>query len=221
LIDQPKGSPCLVVLDMDSTFIQQEVIDLLAVHAGVGAQVVAITERSMRGEIDFRASLAERVALLKGLHVSIFEKVRSEISLSVGAERMVDSLHAAGHKVAIISGGFENVIEPILEGAQVDHWRANILEVENELLTGNTIGPIVDRAEKAEYLRQLAAELSIPLSHTVAIGDGANDLGMMEVAGLSIAFNAKPIVEAAASVTITTGDLYEVIQIMEKYFTDS
>jgi phosphoserine phosphatase len=93
--------------------------------------------------------------------------------------------------------------------------------VENELLTGNTIGPIVDRAEKAEYLRQLAAELSIPLSHTVAIGDGANDLGMMEVAGLSIAFNAKPIVEAAASVTITTGDLYEVIQIMEKYFTDS
>ena len=221
MVEQPKGPPCLVVLDMDSTFIQQEVIDLLAMHAAVGAQVVAITERSMRGEIDFRASLAERVALLKGLHITVFEKVRSEISLSVGAQKMIDSLHAKGHTVAVISGGFENVIVPILESAQVDHWRANILEIENELLTGNTIGPIVDRLAKAEYLQQLAAELSIPPSRTVAIGDGANDLGMMDVAGLSIAFNAKPIVKAAANASITSGDLFEVIGIMQKYFTDS
>ena len=206
---------------MDSTFIQQEVIDLLAAHAGVGAQVVAITERTMRGELDFRASLTERVALLKGLHISVFEKIRSEISLSAGAKKMVDSLHAAGHTVAVISGGFENVITPILERAQVDHWRANILEVENELLTGKIIGPIVDREAKAEYLQELAAELSIPLSQTVAIGDGANDLGMMEIASLSIAFNAKPIVAAVAKATITNGDLFEVIQIMEKFFTNS
>ena len=203
---------------MDSTFIQQEVIDLLALHAGVGAQVNAITEKSMRGEIDFRASLTERVALLKGLPVSVILEVRSEISLSVGALQMIDSLQAAGHKVGVISGGFENVIAPILESARVNYFRANTLEVENELLTGKTIGPIVDRVAKAEYLKELAAELTIPLERTVAIGDGANDLGMMEIAGLSIAFNAKPIVQAAAMASIIDGDLFHVIQIMEEHF---
>ena len=203
---------------MDSTFIQQEVIDLLAFHAGVGAQVIAITEKSMRGEIDFRTSLSERVALLKGLHVSVIQEVRSEISLSVGAQQMLDSLQAAGHKVGIISGGFENVIAPILENVRVNYFRANTLEVKNELLTGKTIGPIVDRVAKAEYLKELAAELSIPLERTVAIGDGANDLGMMEIAGLSIAFNAKPIVQAAATASIIDGDLFHVIQIMEEHF---
>ena len=216
--DLLKGSPCLVLLDMDSTFIQQEVIDLLALHAGVGAQVNAITEKSMRGEIDFRASLTERVALLKGLHVSVIQEVRAEISLSVGALQMIDSLQAAGHKVGVISGGFENVIAPILESARVNYFRANTLEVENELLTGKTIGPIVDRVAKAEYLKELAAELTIPLERTVAIGDGANDLGMMEIAGLSIAFNAKPIVQAAAMASIIDGDLFHVIQIMEEHF---
>ena len=203
---------------MDSTFIQQEVIDLLAFHAGVGAEVIAITEKSMRGEIDFRTSLSERVALLKGLHVSVIQEVRSEISLSVGAQQMVDSLQAAGHKVGIISGGFENVIAPILENVRVNYFRANTLEVKNELLTGKTIGPIVDRVAKAEYLKELATELSIPLERTVAIGDGANDLGMMEIAGLSIAFNAKPIVQAAATASIIDGDLFHVIQIMEEHF---
>ena len=203
---------------MDSTFIRQEVIDLLAHHAGVGAQVIAITEKSMRGEIDFRTSLTERVALLKGLHVSVVQEVRSEISLSVGAQQMVDSLQAAGHQVGVISGGFENVIAPILENAGVNYFRANTLEVKNELLTGKTIGPIVDRVAKAEYLKELAAELSIPLERTVAIGDGANDLGMMEIAGLSIAFNAKPIVQAAATASIIDGDLFHVIQIMEEHF---
>ena len=203
---------------MDSTFIQQEVIDLLAFHAGVGAQVIAITEKSMRGEIDFRTSLSERVALLKGLHVSVIQEVRSEISLSVGAQQMVDSLQAAGHKVGIISGGFENVIAPILENVRVNYFRANTLEVKNELLTGKTIGPIVDRVAKAEYLKELATGLSIPLERTVAIGDGANDLGMMEIAGLSIAFNAKPIVQVAATASIIDGDLFHVIQIMEEHF---
>ena len=207
------------MLDMDSTFIQQEVIDLLARHAGVGEQVAAITEKSMRGEIDFRRSLLDRVALLKGLNVSVFEKVRSEIFLSVGAKKMVDSLHIAGHTVGVVSGGFANVIAPVLEDAHVDYFQANVLEVEGGFLTGNTVGPIIDRVAKGLYLQELAAKLSIPLDRTVAIGDGANDLGMMELAGLSIAFNAKPIVQAAATAAITNGDLFDVIQIMEEHFS--
>lgn len=206
---------------MDSTFIQQEVIDLLAFEAAVGAQVAAITERSMRGEIDFQASLAERVELLQGLHVSIFEKVRSQITLSRGAQDMVDSLHAGGHTVAVVSGGFSNVITPILSAAKVDFFRANVLEIENDLLTGKTVGPIIDRAAKAQYLQELAADLLIPMSNTVAIGDGANDLGMMEVAHLSIAFNAKPIVQEAATTVIRSGDLFEVVQIIDERFSFS
>lgn len=204
----------LVVLDMDSTFIQQEVIDLLALHAGVGEQVAAITERSMRGELDFRASLKERVALLQGLPETIFERVREEISLSRGAQRMVDLLHHHGYKVAVVSGGFENIIAPILEAVGVDFFRANTLEISDGLLTGRTVGDVIDRDAKAEYLRYLAAELHIPLAQTVAIGDGANDLGMMEIAGLSIAFNAKPVVVAAAQALISDGDLIGVLELM-------
>ena len=199
---------------MDSTFIQQEVIDLLALHAGVGTQVAAITERSMRGEIDFVQSLGERVALLTGLSARVFETVRKEISLSQGAQTMVDTLHDRGHKVAVISGGFENVIGPILEEANIDYFRANHLEVENEILTGRTVGPIIDRTAKANYLRELSELLEIPLSRTVAVGDGANDLGMLEISGLSIAFNAKPIVKASAKATIDDGDLTGVLRLM-------
>ena len=205
----------LVVLDMDSTFIQEEVIDLLAAHAGVGEQVAAITERSMSGELDFRASLAERVALLKGLSTDIFEPVRQEITLSIGAQSMIETLHARGHKVAVISGGFINVIAPILERAEVDFFKANTLEVEDGKLTGRTTGHIIDRAAKAEYLNELADLLEIPLSQTVAVGDGANDLGMMEIAGLSIAFNAKPIIREFATKSITDGDLTGVLRYME------
>ena len=199
---------------MDSTFIQQEVIDLLALHAGVGTQVAAITERSMRGEIDFVQSLGERVALLTGLSAQVFEIVRNEISLSKGAQTMVDTLHDRGHKVAVISGGFENVIRPFLERANIDYFRANHLEVENEILTGRTVGPIIDRTAKANYLRELSDLLEIPLSRTVAVGDGANDLGMMEISGLSIAFNAKPIVKASAKANIDDGDLTGVLRLM-------
>lgn len=204
----------LVLLDMDSTFIQQEVIDLLALHAGVGAEVAAITERSMRGEIDFAQSLGERVGLLAGLSTRAFDAVRKEISLSKGAKLMVETLHSLGHKVAVVSGGFENVIRPILENVSVDYFRANLLEVDNDVLTGSTVGPIIDRAAKASYLRELSDMLEIPLSHTVAVGDGANDLGMMEISGLSIAFNAKPIVKAAAKSAIDDGDLTGVLRLM-------
>ena len=199
---------------MDSTLIREEVIDLLAQHAGVGEQVVAITERTMRGEIDFSQSLAERVGLLAGLSANVFDQVRYEISLSKGAQEMINTLHAHGHKVAVVSGGFENVIRPILEKVEVDYFRANQLEVENGVLTGKTIGPVIDRAAKANYLRELSELLAIPLSHTVAVGDGANDLGMMEISGLSVAFNAKPIVKAAALSAIDDGDLTGVLRLM-------
>lgn len=211
----------LVLLDMDSTFIQEEVIDLLAHHAGVGAEVAAITEKSMRGDLDFSGSLFERVALLKGLSTSVFDQIRSEIKLSVGALNMVSELHARGHKVAIVSGGFENIIYPILRGAGIDYFRANTLEIEDDALTGKTVGPVIDREAKAAYLRELALKLSIPLSHTVAVGDGANDLGMMGIAGLSIAFNGKPVVQEAASAKINSGDLFEVIGIMDSFLLNN
>ncbi len=203
---------------MDSTFIQQEVIDLLANHAGVGAEVAAITERSMRGEIDFKESLTERVALLAGLPETIFDEVREEITLSLGAQEMIAGLHSHGHVVAIVSGGFENVIAPLLVQEKVDYFKANTLEVINGELTGKTVGQIIDRQAKADYLRELAENLDIPLIQSVAIGDGANDLGMMEIAGMSIAFNAKPIVRDFAKARIDDGNLARVLELIAEEF---
>lgn len=203
-----------MVLDMDSTFIRQEVIDLLAAHAGVGEEVSAITERSMRGEMDFHQSLTARTSLLAGLPDTVFDDVRLEVTLSQGAEQLVKVLRSLGEKIAVVSGGFENVIAPILEGVGVDYFKANLLEIDAGFLTGRIIGPVIDREAKARYLQALARELEIPLSQTVAVGDGANDLGMMEIAGLSIAFNAKPIVVQAADVAITDGDLLGVLRFM-------
>ncbi len=204
----------LVVLDMDSTFIQQEVIDLIARAAGVGEQVAQITERAMRGEIDFKQSLSERVKLLKDLPVETLEKVREEIDLSQGAERMVKVLQALGHKVAIVSGGFEDVIGPLLKKVGVDFYRANTLETYEGKLTGVTQGPVIDRKAKADALKEFAAQCGVPLAQTVAVGDGANDLDMMALSGLSIAFNAKPLVQAAAKAAITDGNLENVLFLM-------
>jgi len=204
----------LVVLDMDSTFIKNEVIDLLANAAGVGEKVAAITERSMRGELDFQESLAQRVALLKDLPLSAIDNVREDIDFSEGAERLVKILHALGHKVAVVSGGFGNVIDPILEKVGVDLFRSNTLESEGDRLTGRTEGAIVDKAAKAQALKEFAHELGIPLAQTVAVGDGANDLDMMAISGLSIAFNAKPIVAQAAKAAIRDGDLTGVLFLM-------
>ncbi len=203
--------PRLVVLDMDSTFIKQEVIDLLAAAAGVGSEVAAITERSMHGELDFQESLTQRVALLKDLPIKVVDTVRSEITFSTGAERMVAVLHALGHKVAVVSGGFEDVIGPILEKAGVDFFRANKLDFDGAKLSGKTTGAIIDRTAKAAALKEFAEKLGIPLEHTVTVGDGANDLEMMAISGLSIAFNAKPIVQEAAMVAINDGDLMGVL----------
>jgi len=204
----------LVVLDMDSTFIKNEVIDLLAKVAGVGEKVAEITERTMRGELDFAESLTERVALLKDLPVSAIEKVREEIDFSDGAERVVKILHALGHKVAVVSGGFGNVIDPILQNIGIDFIQSNTLESDGENLTGKTVGKIVDKNGKAEALKEFATELGIPLAQTVAVGDGANDLDMMAISGLSIAFNAKPMVQEAAKAAINNGDLTGILFLM-------
>jgi phosphoserine phosphatase len=204
----------LVVLDMDSTFIKDEVIDLLATRAGVGVQVAAITERSMRGELDFRESLRDRVALLAGLDGDCITDVRSAIRLSDGARELVSSLHAVGSQIAIVSGGFLNVISPLLDELAIDFYVANTLEVIEGRLTGKTTGEVIDKEAKANFLIQTAEKLGLPLEKTVAVGDGANDLAMMAVAGLSVAFNAKPVVQAAAKRVIEDGNLLHILEFL-------
>jgi phosphoserine phosphatase len=204
----------LVQLDVDSTFIQQEAIELLAAKAGVLEQVVAITSSAMRGEIDFEESLRARVALLKGLPSSAIDQVREEITLTDGAEELVEALHAEGHSVALVSGGFINIIEPMIKSLSIKYYRANELEIRDGFLTGGLIGSIVDRAGKATALREFAQASSVSLENTVAIGDGANDLDMMAIAGLSIAFNAKPVVAQAADLSINETSLKSVLDLI-------
>ena len=204
----------LVQLDVDSTFIQQEAIELLAAKAGVLEQVVAITSSAMRGEIDFEESLRARVALLKGLPSSAIDQVREEITLTDGAAELVEALHAEGHSVALVSGGFINIIEPMIKSLSIRYYRANELEIRDGVLTGGLIGSIVDRAGKATALREFAQASSVSLENTVAIGDGANDLDMMAIAGLSIAFNAKPVVAQAADLSINEPSLKSVLHLI-------
>jgi phosphoserine phosphatase len=209
-----RRSKRIVLLDMDSTFIQQEVIDLLAEEAGVGDQVKAITERAMRGELDFSESLIARTALLKGLSDSAIANVRGKITLTPGARTLVRTLHRLGHKVGIVSGGFTNVISPIIDEMSLDFFRANTLEVIDGVLTGKVVGNVVDRAAKARFLSEFAASENIPLTQTIAVGDGANDLDMLKAAGLGIAFNAKPSVKAQADSSINTPYLDAILYLM-------
>ena len=204
----------LVQLDVDSTFIQQEAIELLAAKAGVLEQVAAITSSAMRGEIDFEESLRARVALLRGLPSSAIDQVREEITLTDGAAELVEALHAEGHSVALVSGGFLNIIEPMIKSLSIRYYRANELEIRDGVLTGGLIGSIVDRAGKATALREFAQASSVSLENTVAIGDGANDLDMMAIAGLSIAFNAKPVVAQAADLSINEPSLKSVLHLI-------
>ncbi|KRE62770.1 phosphoserine phosphatase SerB [Nostocoides sp. Soil756] len=193
----------LVVMDVDSTLVQDEVIELIAAHAGTEAEVAAVTERAMRGELDFAESLHARVATLAGLPVSVLDEVRAAVRLTPGARTLVRTLKALGFTVALVSGGFAEVVEPIGAELGVDHVRANRLEVVDGHLTGRVIGAVVDRAGKAAALREFAALEGLPLSRTVAIGDGANDLDMLGLAGLGIAFNAKPLVREQADTSVT------------------
>jgi phosphoserine phosphatase len=204
----------LVLMDVDSTLISQEVIELLGAKAGVQAQVKEITDRAMAGEIDFEASLRERVALLKGLPESVIGEVRNEISLTPGAKTLVSTLQKLGHTVAVVSGGFINVIEPLLQSLHIEHFRANTLEIKDGVFTGQLQGPIIDRAAKATALRDFAKIEHVELEQTVAIGDGANDLDMIELAGLGIAFNAKPAVRAAADSALSAPYLDSVLYLL-------
>lgn len=204
----------LVVLDVDSTLIQQEVIELIAAHAGVEPQVREITERAMRGELDFRQSLESRVALLAGLPESVISDVREQIVLTPGARTLVETLHKLGHNVAVVSGGFTAVIEPILKDLGITHYRANTLEVNNGKLTGKIIGEVIDRAAKATALRDFAKIVGVELEQTIAIGDGANDLDMIAIAGMGIAFNAKPAVKAAADSSVSAPYLDSVLYLL-------
>ncbi|MDP1850879.1 MAG: phosphoserine phosphatase SerB [Candidatus Planktophila sp.] len=201
----------LVQLDVDSTLIAQEVIELLASKAGVGDEVAEITEAAMRGELDFEHSLRARVALLKGLPESVIAEVQSEITLTPGASTLIRSLQRLGHAVSVVSGGFIDVIAPLITQLGIVHFRANKLEIVDGFLTGQVEGPIIDRAAKAQALRDFAALESVTLEQTVAIGDGANDLDMIALAGLGIAFNAKPAVKAAADSSLSSPYLDSVL----------
>ncbi|MGD9606336.1 MAG: phosphoserine phosphatase SerB [Leucobacter sp.] len=205
----------LVVLDCDSTTIQDEVIELLADAAGTREMVAEVTERAMRGELDFAESLRERVATLAGTPESVFEQAYRRVRPTQGIHELVAAVHERGGVVGVVSGGFHEVLDPLAGDLDLDLWRANRLEVADGVLTGRVLGSIVDADAKAEALREWADAEGIPLAATVAIGDGANDLKMMEVAALSVAFNAKPIVRERADVSIEF-DLGLVIPLLDR-----
>lgn len=204
----------LVVLDADSTLIQDEVIELLADAAGSRELVADVTEQAMRGELDFAESLRARVATLGGLPESVFAEVGALIRPTPGVHELIAGVQAAGGLFGVVSGGFHELLDPLAAQFGLDSWRANRLELEDGRLTGRVSGPIVDAAAKAHALQEWAAAAGIPLSRTVAVGDGANDLAMMAVAGLSVAFNAKPRVRAEADVAIDVADLGQVLPLL-------
>lgn len=191
-----------LIMDVDSTLIRQEVIELLAAYAGKREEVTAVTEAAMRGELDFAQSLHARVAVLAGLPADVVDSVRAEVTLSDGAAELVAAFKAAGHAVAVVSGGFNQILRPIAEGLGLDYWIANELEIVDGALTGKVLGDVVDRAAKEKYLREWAAAEGIPMEHTIAVGDGANDLDMLGAAGIGVAFNAKPAVRAVADAAV-------------------
>ena len=209
-----RKSKRIVMLDMDSTLIEQEVINLLGAAAGQSIAIEAITHKAMAGDLDFKAALIERVALLKGMDQNILNQVRDQITFTKGAKKLINELHQQGHKVGVVSGGFIEVIEPILKSLSIDFYRANKLKISDGLLTGEIEGPLIDSHAKRIALEQFAKQEKVPLEQTVAIGDGANDLEMIKAAGLGIAFNAKPKVAAAADTTISNQDLSTVLLLM-------
>ncbi len=204
----------LVAFDMDSTLIAAEVIDELAKEAGVGREVVAITESAMRGEIDFKQSLRRRLALLRGLSADTLSAVAERIPMTDGAERLINNLKRFGYKIAIISGGFTYFGRRLQDRLGIDFLFANELEIENGRLTGNVVGDIVDATKKAEILRDIADREGLSLQQVIAVGDGANDLPMLNLAGLGIAFHAKPVVKQGAKQAISTLGLDSILYLI-------
>jgi phosphoserine phosphatase len=204
----------LIVMDVDSTLIQEEVIDLLAERVGCAGEVAKITESAMRGELDFAASLRERAALLAGLDAAVLDSVRASLRLTPGARTLIRTLKRLGYKCGIVSGGFTAVIEPLAASLGIDYVAANTLEVVDGRLTGRVLEPVIDRDGKTEALRTFARAAGVPLSQTVAVGDGANDLGMISAAGLGVAFNAKPVVQNAADTALNVPYLDTVLYLL-------
>ncbi|MBT1180117.1 phosphoserine phosphatase SerB [Bifidobacterium vespertilionis] len=216
LQDRPTLSrPGLLVMDVDSTLIDEEVIDELGVAAGCGEEIAGVTERAMRGELDFREALRARVALLRGLPVSVFDEVYDRLHFTNGALDLIDALHAHGWKVGVVSGGFHEVVDRLVADAGIDHRLANRLgttgDADGATLTGEVLGEIVTKDVKLAALRRWAAEDGVPMSQTVAVGDGANDIPMIQAAGLGIAFCAKPKTRDAAPEAIVERDLTKVL----------
>jgi phosphoserine phosphatase len=204
----------LVVFDADSTLLRNEVIELIADEAGRGPEVAAATEAAMRGEVDFATSLRSRVRALEGVPVAAFQRVRARVEPTPGAAELIAAIHDRGGVAAVVSGGFHEVLDVVAPPLGVDIWRANRLAVASEVLSGEVEGDIVDAAGKAAALLEWAEAYSVPLRRTIAIGDGANDLQMMAVAGLGLAFNAKPAVRAQADLVVGPVDLREVIPLL-------
>lgn len=201
----------LVVLDADSTLLEDEIIEVLAEEAGARDEVHAITAQAMHGDLDFAESLHLRAAVLAGLPVSAFDAARRRIRVTAGAAALIDGVHAAGGSVGVVSGGFHEVLDPVTAALGLDHRRANRFEVRDGILTGRVTGEIVDRPAKADTLRAWAEQDGIPLARTVAVGDGANDLGMMAVAGLAVGFDPTPIVREHADLILPDRDLAPVL----------
>ena len=204
----------LVVMDVDSTLIQGEVIEMLAAHAGCEAEVAEVTERAMRGELDFAESLHARVAKLEGVPASALDEVYASLAYTPGARTMIRTLKRLGYRFALVSGGFTPIIAQIAEELGIDYFRANDLEITDGVLTGRVLGTVVDRAGKATALREFADAAGIPVKNTVAIGDGANDLDMLAAAGLGIAFNAKPTVRDQARTSVNVPYLDTIVYLM-------
>jgi len=204
----------LIVMDVDSTLIRDEVIDLLAARAGCAGEVAKVTAAAMRGELDFAAALRERVSLLAGLDAGVLDDVRGQLRLTAGARTLIGTLGGLGYKFGIVSGGFLQVIAPLAAELGIGYVAANELEISAGKLTGRLSGPVIDRAAKADALRRFAAETGVPLSQTVAVGDGANDLDMIAAAGLGIAFNAKPLVRDAADTSLSVPYLDAILYLL-------
>jgi phosphoserine phosphatase len=197
----------IVVCDVDSTLINDEVIDLLADAAGTRDAVAAITEKAMRGEIEFAVSLAQRVGTLRGTSAKALDDVLGAVTVTNGARQLVHAVHESGGYIIAVSGGFHEILDPIATQLGLDAWAANGLEVVDGAFTGRTYGPLIDAAAKANFLTSFAKKKRVPLSSTIAVGDGANDLAMMNIAGLSVGFCAKQAVREAANVNIDVRDL--------------
>jgi phosphoserine phosphatase len=204
----------MIVMDVDSTLVQGEVIEMLAAHAGYESEVAAVTEAAMRGEIDFEESLRQRVALLEGVPATALDEVYENLQLAPGARTMVRTLRRLGYRFAIVSGGFSQITDRLAEDLGIHFARANELEIVDGKLTGRIVGPVVDRAGKAAALREFAAEVGVPVDAVIAVGDGANDLDMLNAAGLGIAYNAKPMVRDAADTAVNVPYLDTILYLL-------